>query len=75
MQSFQGVNGVSIKMINAHFCKKNTEFIYLESTTGKHARVIEYASGWQIHYLFNGQRKNGFESYQAVLDYLVKKGW
>lgn len=62
-------------MIVARFCERNTGFIYLRSTNGREARVIDYSHGWQLHYLYNGQYKNGFCSYQAVLDYLVKKGW
>ena len=63
-------------MIKATFIK-NTRFtkVHLSSTNHNNTmEVVRYTNCWQGKYSNNGQRINK-DSYQAVLDHLVKKGW
>lgn len=64
------------KMIKATFIK-NTRFTKLHLSSTNHNNTMEltkYSNTWQGKYSNNGQRINK-DSYQAVLDHLVKKGW
>lgn len=63
-------------MIKAEFNQNNHKFIELASTAnGKQGYAFQQSSGtWTMVYS-NRAQKDGFESYQSVLDYLTKKGW